>query len=294
VAAKCALALAGAGCLYALAEIERLRIENSEQKRKIDELSRGEKDLSDYPRPKSELAEIERLRIENSEQKRKIDELSREEKDLSDYPCPKSLVPYIKPGMVNFCVVGVTGSGKTTFVNLSRGLKPDDSRCAPVGHHIEGTLEHGCYPFKQRSDVNIWDMPGYGTSRYPIKTYFKDTGVKHFDFVVIFMADRFREVDRDLTTELRKSDVPFIYVHNKVDQGIQNMMEDEKMSEEDAFDKLRLNVKQNLPEGADVFIVSSRWKNREKYDMPRLMKLIDQKVHEVLMPTLEQNVLPGC
>jgi len=130
-------------------------------------------------------------------------------------------------------------------------------------------------------------MPGYGTSRYPSKTYFRDTGVKHFDFVVIFMADRFREVDRDLTTELQKNDVPFIYVHNKVDQGIQNMMEDDKISERAAFKKLRLNVKHYLPEGADAFIVSSRWKNREKYDMPRLMKLIDLKIQEALTPILE-------
>lgn len=232
--------------------------------------------------------EIMNQNLQIADQNRKLMDMARRMRQVEEhervdpnYPCPSFLKPYKKGGVVNFCVVGAPGSGKTSFINLCRGLRPNDPRCGYVGHNTEGTLDPERYIFDSTETVNIFDMPGYGTPKNPAKSYFKNTGVKHFDFVLIFTVERYREMDRDLLCEMQRNNVPFIFVRNKVDQTIRVMIEDEGILEENAIETLRANVMKNIPDGTDVFVVSSRWTERRKYDMPRLMMLINEKIEDV-------------
>lgn len=41
----------------------------------------------------------------------------------------------------------------------------------------------------------IWDCPGAGTAKFPIETYFRDVGARHFDATIIVTNDRFTAND---------------------------------------------------------------------------------------------------
>lgn len=225
--------------------------------------------------------ELEEIRSREAARQKELEEMRKKElarlkaeKELREYPVPVFMTPF-KTGYINVCIVGNTGVGKTTFINTFRGLKPNDPRCGYVGHGKEGTMKATRYQIDQfTQNYNFWDLPGVGTENHPAKTYFKENGIKWYDFGLIFGVDRFREMDLAISHEMRQQGVPFVYIRNKVDSAIDVLVNDEGRSEAFAMELLRANVKEKsgLKANTNVYLVSARWSKRNKYDMPRLME----------------------
>jgi len=76
----------------------------------------------------------------------------------------------------------------------------------------------------------IWDLPGIGTPSFPQGNYIKKMGIRHFDIVILMTASRFSEAELSLLKELKRYNVPYFLVRNKVDAAVQS--EIEKVEEE--------------------------------------------------------------
>jgi len=193
---------------------------------------------------------------------------SQQERDEAqrNYPQPKWL-ENIK-GVMNICVVGNSGVGKSLLINKIRRIRPHAHGWAPVGV-CETTLEPTKYPFPGQPKVCLWDLPGSGTAAVPSQTYIQDMGLRYFDKVLICTAGRFTETEIKLRAELEKHSVPFYMVRTKVDIDALNNREDNGQPENATCEQIREDLRRNhsVP---DVYLISSR--DPESYDMPKLLK----------------------
>ncbi|CAE7839817.1 Iigp1 [Symbiodinium sp. CCMP2592] len=161
-------------------------------------------------------------------------------------PCTAEEEEYPRPDwlqwkhQLNWAVIGRSGTGKSTFINSFRGLKPKDPEAAKVDVK-ECTKEPTPYTFpaeelkkiecvalrEKLASVNLWDLPGAGTPNHPRETYIKDKGLRYFDGVVIMTEGRFTEIDLMLIVEMRKFEIPFFLVRSKADLDITNSANDD-------------------------------------------------------------------
>ena len=90
---------------------------------------------------------------------------------------------------VNVAVVGISGVGKSSFINAVRGLSADDLGAAAVGV-IETTTDVTAYAHPENPGVVLWDIPGVGTAQFPRADYLRLINVDRYDFFVIISATR--------------------------------------------------------------------------------------------------------
>uniref|UniRef100_A0A3P8RUX3 IRG-type G domain-containing protein n=1 Tax=Amphiprion percula TaxID=161767 RepID=A0A3P8RUX3_AMPPE len=122
---------------------------------------------------------------------------------------------------LNIAVTGECGSGKSSFVNVVRGIEHEDERAAPTGC-VETTMEVTPYLHPKYPNVIFWDLPGIGTTNFPADKYLEHVGFEKFDFFIIISADRFRENDVKLAREIQKMEKRLCFVRSKIDYNIQD------------------------------------------------------------------------
>ena len=130
---------------------------------------------------------------------------------------------------VNIAVTGQSGSGKSSFINRMRGLKPKDKDAAPVGV-TETTTERKCYAFPDNPLIKLWDLPGAGTEAFPIGSYAEDMKFDEYDAFVILTKDRFYENDKKIAETLKDLGKPFFFARSKMDSTIQDQASDQEES----------------------------------------------------------------
>lgn len=138
-------------------------------------------------------------------------------------------------------------------------------------HQVTGVL----------AECVIWDLPGVGTPNYPQKTYLKNMGIRHFDMVVLITASRFTEAELMLLDELRRWQVPFFLVRNKVDSDVELEIEKEEEDAGELSDAQKREVElqtittiksyfESEFDLNDIYCISTRRNLRDQYDFHRL------------------------
>ena len=72
-------------------------------------------------------------------------------------------------------VIGESHSGKSSFINTIRGLKPGEPGAAAVRNR-EWTKPTP-YDYPKNPLVTLWDLPGVGTYNFPQETYMEKINV---------------------------------------------------------------------------------------------------------------------
>ncbi|XP_078268003.1 interferon-inducible GTPase 5-like [Rhinoraja longicauda] len=177
---------------------------------------------------------------------------------------------------LNIAVTGDTCAGKSTFINAMRGLRSKDEGAAEVGFTMT-TMEPTGYPHPNLPNVRYWDMPGIGSTRFPVDSYLKEMQFEKYDFFIIVSAGRFTENDAKLAIEIKWLGKRFYIVRSKIDVDLNAMREEGRESDEDAeLEKIRSDCisrlgKAGFPDPI-VFLISSFQKNM--YDFPRLIEAL--------------------
>ncbi|XP_073728829.1 uncharacterized protein [Misgurnus anguillicaudatus] len=180
---------------------------------------------------------------------------------------------------LNIAVTGMTGAGKSSFVNSLRGLRNDDSRAAPTGV-TETTLEPTMYPHPSMPNVNIWDLPGIGSPKFKAKKYLKDVKFITYDFFLIVTSERFKENDIELAKAIQKNKKLFYFIRTKIDNDLQAEGHKRGFIEQRVLDKIREDCEKNLRKVGKpkVFLISTF--HLDKFDFPRLVDTLEEELPE--------------
>ncbi|KAL0151625.1 hypothetical protein M9458_053026 [Cirrhinus mrigala] len=180
---------------------------------------------------------------------------------------------------LNVAVTGVTGSGKSSFVNALRGLKDDDVGAAPTGV-TETTVEPTMYEHAEMPNVKIWDLPGIGSPNFKANKYLKDVKFNTYDFFIILTSVRFMENDIMLAKEIRKQKKGFYFVRSKIDNDISSEKKKKGFDEQKVLSIIREDCQKNLKELGDpkVFLISSY--DLEEYDFESLQNILEDELPE--------------
>ena len=125
---------------------------------------------------------------------------------------------------IKIAVTGESGVGKSTFINSIRGLKSDDEGAAEVDS-IETTMIPTMYPHPDHPNLELWDLPGYGTITFEDKDqYLGDVKLKKYDFILLLSAKRFKSNDAWLAKEIQDITPAhhLFFVRTQMDDEIRN------------------------------------------------------------------------
>ncbi|XP_019359436.1 PREDICTED: interferon-inducible GTPase 5-like [Gavialis gangeticus] len=192
--------------------------------------------------------------------------------------------------VLNIAITGITGSGKSSFVNAMRGVEDGDKDAAAIGV-TETTSKPACFPHPQYPNVIFWDLPGIGTQTFQADAYLQQMLFDRYDFFIIISGPRFRENDIKLAREIQRLGKCFYFVRSKVDQDLcsEQRLYDQsgclkkpcasrppQYDEADILNKIREDCMGNLQKGRvdfqQVFLVSNWYTS--KYDFPRLQETL--------------------
>jgi interferon gamma inducible protein 47 len=191
---------------------------------------------------------------------------------------------------IHIAVTGPTGVGKSAFINTLRGLRDDDPQTGPVGvKEIMKTINS--YQDKTNTNIVYWDLPGYGTSKFPRDTYLETVDFNKFDLLVITTASRFSENDCWLVTEAKDHRKPFVLVRNKIDGDLESERHDHPLrSEDDVMESIRNNLMSQLNNPyATIYLLSTRLHHYSTWDFPNLVIDLIQKC-----PKIKQQAMLFC
>ncbi|GAB5372731.1 hypothetical protein AAMO2058_001690000 [Amorphochlora amoebiformis] len=194
----------------------------------------------------------------------------------------------------NLAITGNSGTGKSSLNNAIRRLKPRDPGAAAVGVK-ETTLFPTGYSFPADrlkashhskdtptgAELKLWDLPGAGTPRFPLKGYIRDMGIRFFDLVVVVASQRYTETDLKLMEELAEHGVPYFAVRSKIDVEIRNGQSDNGATPAQTLELIRNDIQRNSGLPYDrVFLLSSRY--QDEYDFPAFVEAVQTQLQRAL------------
>jgi signal recognition particle receptor subunit beta len=181
---------------------------------------------------------------------------------------------------VKLAIAGRCATGKSTFINTIRNVKPGDAGFAKSGSG-NTTLIPTIYLDSINDKIAYYDLPGYSSIKFPKENYISEMKISDYDFFFVFFDGVLGENDVWLVRELCKLRKPFSLVRSKVDVDIANAEQDNKDPEmiipgikkeiEDA-----LKAIPELSETQGHFLISSR--NSELGEMSELLSYVIEHI----------------
>ncbi|KAL8219523.1 UNVERIFIED_CONTAM: hypothetical protein K2H54_026288 [Gekko kuhli] len=200
---------------------------------------------------------------------------------------------------IDVAITGVSGAGKSSFVNAVRGVADSDEGAAITGIK-QTTMEPEAYRHPTFPNVTVWDLPGIGTREFKANEYLKKFNFGRYDFFIIVAAERFTESDEMLACEIQKLKKKFYFVRTKVDTGLEAERRKPDFSEEKTLQDIREYCCENLTKvggsAPRIFLISS-W-HLDKYDFPLLQETLlddlnEMKRHALILalPSFSKEIL---
>ncbi|XP_078268194.1 interferon-inducible GTPase 5-like [Rhinoraja longicauda] len=189
----------------------------------------------------------------------------------------------LKNVKLNIAVTGESGAGKSCFINAMRGMRGCDEGAAEIGV-TETTMERTPYKHPDFPNVCFWDLPGAGTTTFPVKDYVSKMEFTTYDFFIIISHTRFTENDAMIAKEIKNLEKKFYFVRSKIDNDIHSL----KM-EGIVYDRIKklAEIKQKISCGLTaagsldpiIFLISSFSVN--EFDFPQLKETFLNNLDEI-------------
>jgi len=114
---------------------------------------------------------------------------------------------------VNIALFGQPGAGKSSLINKLIGTKLTE-----VGVETDKTDSENSYQWlRDDYGLNIIDLPGYGTSKFPKDEFRKKFDILNKDLFLCVFSGKFRQEDSEFLNELKSLKKECIFVSNKCD-----------------------------------------------------------------------------
>ncbi|XP_060233214.1 interferon-inducible GTPase 1-like isoform X2 [Meriones unguiculatus] len=178
---------------------------------------------------------------------------------------------------INVAVTGESGTGKSSFINALRGVGDEEKGAAEIGV-VETTMKRTPYKHPKIKTLNLWDLPGIGTLKFPPEVYLEKMKFKEYDFFIIVSANRFTKHELDLIKAIRMMKKNYYFVRTKVDIDLRN----EKKSKPRTFNREKTleqirsssvnSFSDNNMDVPPVFLISNH--HLHDYDFPALINTL--------------------
>ncbi|KAH3712434.1 hypothetical protein DPMN_072134 [Dreissena polymorpha] len=146
---------------------------------------------------------------------------------------------------ISICVIGETGAGKSSFINSIRGLKASDNGAACVGVG-RTTITIAKYPHPRYPNIIYYDVPGLASLDFPRSEYLKSIQINTYDFFILIYDGKFKENQKWLLEEIRKTNKQLYFVRAKIDQDVTNQKRDHGSEPNETIEKVREDCYRNL------------------------------------------------
>lgn len=188
----------------------------------------------------------------------------------------------------NWAIIGMCGAGKSSLINSILGVNPRSKGAAKVDI-VQCTMERKEYIHPEFPHLRIWDLPGCGTTEFPLYASEPDDHYIHkfqlmaFDVVLILYDGKMFEEIPLLFKELKKYNLPCYIIRTKVDIDFNSAIDDNGFSAEEAKEYVRTSFSdeaaRNLKADFDpsrFFLISVRdfVKGRPIFDEIALLRCI--------------------
>ncbi|XP_060584624.1 T-cell-specific guanine nucleotide triphosphate-binding protein 2-like [Ruditapes philippinarum] len=184
---------------------------------------------------------------------------------------------------LHIAITGESGAGKSTFINVIRGLKSDEEGGAHTDV-IEATKTIKYYKHPKYENVVFWDLPGVGTDNFKRENYDDQVKLAKYDFFLICSSERFSENDGWLARKISKMGKKFYFLRTKVSIDISNDAKGRSFprSRDDILNKIQIDCLLNLDKhrlfDSLVYLIDNFEPN--DFDFNRLKaKLIEDTPH---------------
>ncbi|XP_006003867.1 interferon-inducible GTPase 5-like [Latimeria chalumnae] len=207
----------------------------------------------------------------------------------------------IENAKLSIAITGESGSGKSTFVNVMRGVDDEDEGAAKTGV-TETTMEPTKYSHPKHPNVNLWDLPGIGTPNFKPDEYLQQVNFSQYDFFILIASERFKTNHAKLACEIQKMGKKFYFVRSKVDADIDASRKRRKkaFNEEKILEEIRQNcidcLQKEGVESPRVYLLSSF--ELDKFDFQDLEETLEKElpVHKkqaflLSLPNISINIL---
>uniref|UniRef100_H3A8X5 IRG-type G domain-containing protein n=1 Tax=Latimeria chalumnae TaxID=7897 RepID=H3A8X5_LATCH len=187
----------------------------------------------------------------------------------------------IEKAKLHIAITGESGSGKSTFVNVMRGVDDEEEGAAKTGV-TETTKKPTNYPHPKHPSVNLWDLPGIGTPDFKPDEYLQQVNFSQYDFFILIASERFKTNHAKLACEIQKMGKKFYFVHSKVDADIDASRKRRKstFNEEKILKEIRQNcidcLQKEGVESPNVYVLSSF--ELDKFDFLRLEETLEKEL----------------
>lgn len=177
---------------------------------------------------------------------------------------------------IHVAVFGSSGAGKSSFINIIRGLKAEDKNGAALNIG-QTTIEPIPYSHPNKHYLKFWDLPQLGSRAFSKDLYLKNANIDKYDYFIIFTKSNFTEDDFWFAHQLMTLKKKFYFVCTHMDLVIDAALkEDTKSNHRDIQIRVLTAIRQELlktvkAEGIKVdYVYLITTEDVRKYDFPKL------------------------
>lgn len=111
--------------------------------------------------------------------------------------------------MLKIAFFGQPGAGKSSLIN-----KLINRKSMKTGSETDTTMEKGTCGWR---GLQIIDLPGYDTMKFPKETYFDEFNILSFDLLICVFSEKFHQADNEFFRKIKSEGKTCIFVRNKHD-----------------------------------------------------------------------------
>ncbi|KAH3853300.1 T-cell-specific guanine nucleotide triphosphate-binding protein 2-like [Dreissena polymorpha] len=177
---------------------------------------------------------------------------------------------------IHVAIYGSSGAGKSSFINIIRGLKDSDKNGAELNVG-QTTIEPIPYSHPNKHYLKFWDMPQLGSKAFTKELYLKNTNIDKYDYFLIFTRSEFTGDDFWFANQLQTLNKKFYFVCTHIDIVIDAAVK-EHLDEDQREVKIRVltairekllrSVKQEKIKADYIYLITTA--DVRKFDFPKL------------------------
>ncbi|XP_032083318.1 interferon-inducible GTPase 5-like [Thamnophis elegans] len=181
---------------------------------------------------------------------------------------------------LDIAITGESGAGKSTFVNVLRGMTDEEEGAAATGV-TETTMQPTAYPYPGHANVVLWDLPGIGTPNFLADKYLETVEFSRYDFFIILASERFKENHVRLAQAIVQQGKQFYFVRTKIDNDLEaEQRKKNPPAEAEVLEVIKKDCQSKLSKAglsdAKVFLLSNFY--LDKFDFQAFEETLEQEL----------------